>query len=269
VAAFMVDLFSARKAVTLEEIAAVCGAAGLAVIPRLSASERRSVAPPAAGTYLAATLQRLANSIAFRCMNRSPKVTVFMSAFPGEGKTVLATLYARAMASGGKHVLLVDADLRRCGLTKSVATGAGYGLAECLTGLPLKECVVHDRVTGVDILATGGVHGDPGMLLTADRIFDFLTAAKNDYEAIVIDTPPVMVVDDALQLIAQADATVLVARWNRTPLEALRKVLERVALTSGNVVGVAITAADMRKYRSGPDTPASRARSRSYYLANS
>lgn len=269
VAAFMVDLFSARKAATLEEIAAVCGAAGLAVIPWLSASERRRVAPPKAGTYLAATLQRLANSIAFRCVNRSPRVTVFMSAFPGEGKTVLATLYARAMASGGKHVLLVDADLRRCGLTKSIAAGAGRGLAECLTGLPLKECVFHDRVAGVDILAMGGVHGDPGMLLTADRIFNFLAAAKNDYEAIVIDTPPVMVVDDALQLIAQADATVLVARWNRTPLEAIRKVLERVALTSGNVVGVAITAADMRKYRSGPDTPASRARSKSYYLANS
>ncbi len=269
ISAFLVDLFSTRKAGTLEEIAAVCGAAGLAVIPRLSASERRRAAPPKAGSYLAATLQRLANSIAFRCMKRTPQVTVFMSAFPGEGKTVLATLYARAMASGGKQVLLVDADLRRCGLTETIAAGAGHGLAECLTGLALKDCVVRDQASGVDVLATGGVQGDPGMLLTAERVIDFLATARHDYEAIIIDTAPVMVVDDALQLIAQADATVLVARWNRTPLEAIRKALGRVALAGGNVVGVAITAVDMRKYRSGPDTPASRARSKSYYLASS
>lgn len=269
VAAFLVDLFSPRKAGTLEEVAAVCGIAGLAVIPRLSASERRSDAPPKAGSYLAATLQRLANSIAFRCVKQAPKVTVFMSAFPGEGKTVLAALYARAMASSGKQVLLVDADLRRSGLTKSVAPNAGHGLAECLTGSTLKACIVRDQVSGIDVLATGGVQGDPGMLLTAERVVDFLAAARHGYEAVIIDTPPVLVVDDALQLVAQADATVLVARWNQTSLDAIRKTLGRVALTGGNIVGVAITAADMRKYSSGPDTSASRARSKAYYLTNS
>lgn len=269
VAAFLVDLFSARKAATLEEIAAVCGTAGLAVIPQMSAAERQHAAPPKVGSYLAATLQRLANSIAFRCVDQAPKVTVFMSPFPGEGKTMLATLYARAMASGGKHVLLVDADLRLGGLTKNAAAGTRQGLAECLTGLPLKDCVVYDEVAGIDVLSTGNVHGDPGVLLTANRVFDFLATARYNYEAVVIDTPPVLVVDDALQLIAQADAAVLVARWNSTPLDAIRKALGRVALSGGNVVGVALTAANMRKYRSGPDTPASRARSKSYYLASS
>ena len=268
-ASLLTDLLGAHKASALDEVGAACGAAGLGIIPRLSASERRRVAAPKPGSYLAATLQRLKNSIVFRCGNQNPQVTVFVSALPADGKTVLATSYAHALASGGERVLLIDADLRRRGLTRNVAIDAKQGLAECLTGLPLEDCIIRDQSGGVDVLPAGHMHSDPGELLTADRVHNVLVAARHQYSAIVVDTPPVTVVDDALQVIAQADATVMVARWNRTPLGAIRKALGRASLADGNVVGVVITAVDMRKYRSGADTPASFAQSKSYYIASS
>jgi capsular exopolysaccharide synthesis family protein len=265
--AFATDLLSGRKAVSLRDVETSCGIAGLAVIPRLQKSERRSVVLPKPGSYLAAALQTLRNSIAFRCPpDHNPRVTVFASALPGEGKTMLATLYARSLTGAGR-VLLIDADMRRFGITKATAKTAG-GLAAFFGGRPLDQCVVPDSVDGLDILTSGTVGADPGAMLASDRVRELL-AATSGYAAVVIDTPPIAVVDDALHLIAQADATVLIARWNRTSFAAIQNALQRMALTGGQVVGVALTGTDMRKYRSGADSPRNFAKRKSYYIAAS
>jgi capsular exopolysaccharide synthesis family protein len=272
-AAFAADLLRAGRATSLRAIEASCGVAGLAVIPRLKRSERRGAgALPRPGSHLAAALQTLRNSIAFRCADQNPKVTVFASAQPDEGKTLLATLYARSLTGGGGRILLVDADLRRLGITRATAKNAGGkdagGLAAFMAGRPLADCVVADIVAGLDILPTGRVAADPGALLASDRVRHLLAAASG-YAAIVIDTPPLAVVDDALHPIAQADATVLVARWNRTTLSAIQNALNRLSLAGGQMVGVALTDTDMKKYRSGADSPRNFAKQQAYYITAS
>ncbi len=179
---------------------------------------------------------------------------------------MLATLYARSLTGAGR-VLLIDADMRRFGITKATPKSAG-GLAAFFGGRPLDQCVVPDSVDGLDILTSGTTGSDPGTMLASDRVRELL-AATAGYAAVVIDTPPIAVVDDALHLIAQADATVLIARWNRTSFAAIQNALQRMALTGGQVVGVALTGTDMRKYRSGADSPRNFAKRKAYYIAAS
>ena len=267
VAALVADLLNRRRAATLGDIGDACGLPGLAAIPWLKTSVRGRPVPPAPGTYLAAALHRLRNSIAFRCDNHSPQVTVFASALPGDGKTMLAAAYAGALAEGGQRVLLVDADMRRRGLTQHLGLDGTSGLAQCLTGTPLEACIIRGD-TGVDVLAAGDHVSDPGALLMPDRVQPILTAARQRYAVVILDTPPVTVIDDALPFVAQADAVVMVARWKRTPLASVNNGLARIALTGGNVVGVAMTATNMRKYDPTSDTPVSFSPTKSYYLVS-
>ena len=200
--AFLIDMLSGGKAISLRDVEASCGIAGLVVIPRLGTSKSRLAALSNAGTYMAASLQILKNSITFR-INNKLNMTVFVSALSRQGKTLLATLNARSVAAEGRRVLLVDADLCRFG---------------------------------------------------------------SSYTPIVIDTPPVAVVDGALHLAVQADASVPVARWNHTSLTAIYKALGRLSLAGGRLVGVAITATEMRKYRSGADNAKNFVKYSSYYI---
>jgi succinoglycan biosynthesis transport protein ExoP len=265
-AAFALNSLGAGKVVAMDLVAAACGLPGLAIIPKLTKAERRR-AMPQPGSHLAASLQTLKNSIDFCSGGSPPRITVFASALPGEGKTLLATLYARSRvtAGGGKRVLLVYADMRRFGTNK---TPAG-GLQRVLNGQPLAECVVPDIVSGLDILSSAaGDEVDPGMVFSAGGVNDLLAAAAQ-YDTVIIDTPPIGVVDDALHLIAAADANVLVARWNRTSMAAVRHALRRMTMTGAQVVGVVLTAVDMKKYRSGADSPSSFAKRRAYYIAAS
>jgi capsular exopolysaccharide synthesis family protein len=267
-AAFLVESLGGRKAFALETIASRCGVAGLAIIPKLGKKEMGLVGRPEATSHLGVALHRLRNSIAFRCGSQTPKVTVFASALPGDGKTLLSTLYARSLASSGTRVLLIDADLRHRGLTKSTAAQANLGLTEHLGGKTLEECVVRDVVEGVDVLPAGSAGDDPSVLFNAGRVELLLAEAAKTYTAIIVDTAPVGVVDDALHFIARADATVMVARWNSTPLAFISRAVERIGLAGGKLVGLALTAVDMRKYRSQSETPSDFVRYQSYYLTN-
>ncbi len=262
-AAFAFDIRGAGKATAMDTIVASCGLMGLAVIPKLSASELRHTVPHP-GSHLAASLQTLRNSIGFRSGSR-PRVTVFVSALPGEGKTLLATLYARSQVPpcGNGRVLLIDTDLRRLRNAR-VSTN---GLQGVLKGQPLAECIIPDIVSGLDILpSVAEDKQNPETVFSAGNVQDLL-AATAEYEAVIIDTPPIGVVDDALHLVAAADANVLVARWNRTSMASIQYALQRIRITGAQVVGVVLTAADMKQYRSGADNPSNFVKRRAYYVS--
>ncbi len=262
-AAFARDVLGAGKATAMDAMGAACGLPGLAVIPKLSKTElRHAVASP--GSHLAASLQTLKNSISFRSGGR-PRVTVFVSALPAEGKTLLATMYARSQvaACGTGRVLLIDTDLRR----RRDGTVSSAGLQGLLRGLPLAECIVADVVPGLDILPSASKgEMDPETVFSASNVRELL-AATAAYECVIIDTPPIGVVDDALHLVAAADANVLVARWNRTSLASIQHAVQRIRITGAQVVGVVLTAADMSRYRSGADSPATFVKRRAYYIS--
>jgi len=156
-----------------------------------------------------------------------PGVIVVASANPGEGKTTVAANLAISLAELGGNVLLVDADLRRPRLHKIFGLANNLGLTDAASRDPERsslKAAIQDiqQVPGLSLLASGvAPYGGPGLLHSApvDRLFSKL---KESYDAIVVDTPPVLAISDARALAGAADGTVLVVRAGKTdPNDAL------------------------------------------------
>jgi capsular exopolysaccharide synthesis family protein len=232
---------------SLGEVEAASGLPGLAIIPKIPARSRSVHAKLDTGSALAAALQKLHNSIVLRRDGTRPAITVFASAAPGEGKSLLASLYARRLARPEHPVLLIDADMRRAGLSLSFGVTAQAGLADCLAGRALEECVCTGVAPGLDILTARPGAGDPAALLTQENTSALLAIAAAQYRSIVIDVPPILAVDDCLHIVRQASATVLVVRWGRTPLPILASAVRRLRLAGAELLGVALNGVDGRQ----------------------
>ena len=134
------------------------------------------------------------------------RVVLVTSALPGEGKSVTTAALARAMARGGKRVILVDADLRRPTQGQMFPADSAVGLADVLTGrLPLVDALQPTEVPNLLVLHSGQVTDSPTALLSRPRLVDLMRELRGADCTVLIDTPACAVVSDAFLLAPHAD----------------------------------------------------------------
>ena len=156
-----------------------------------------------------------------------------MSVLPHEGKTTVAANFAGLMAANGARTLLIDADLRNPGLSRSLSVapgeGAGRGyrrrssLAECVHGGPQDQACIIPAVTRGRLSHTSELISGPGMR-------DLIAEARKSFDFIVVDLPPLGPVIDAKAFAALADGLVIVAEWGDTPRTLVRTALNAIRL---------------------------------------
>ncbi|PYX44549.1 MAG: hypothetical protein DMG79_20670 [Acidobacteria bacterium] len=171
--------------------------------------------------------------------------------YPQEGKTTTSINCAVVLAQKGVRVLLIDADLRRPSIHKTLGMGPHSGLSNVLTGSTTTEQAI-TRTTilpNLFVLAAGTPPPNPAELLASTNMRDLLAQLREQYDHIVIDTPPSLSVTDAVVLSPRADAVVLVIRSGQTTKQALRRSRDVLTQVSANVVGVLLNAVDL----SSPD----------------
>jgi polysaccharide biosynthesis transport protein len=148
------------------------------------------------------------------------------------GKTTVAFGLAATLARAGSNTLLVDGDLRRGRIAELLERERFPGLMEVLLGeVTLEEAIRPTGEDSLDVLVGGRRGGDPGELLTT-RFPTVLSQLENTYEAIVIDSTPVIPISDARVMSRYADATLLVARAGQTRRRQVRAAIDRLALIS-------------------------------------
>ncbi len=239
---------------SLHQIEATCRVFGLTSVPLVRSLRHGRGSFPAQAdsrSVFALSLQTLRNSLAFHAGGGQPQAIAFTSALPGEGKTFLAAFYARSLASAGLRVLLIDADLRQSGLAHMFKVKPDVGVESALAGSAgLKDCI--RRITGFnfDVLLSETGYENPQDLLGSAAFTRLIDQARTLYDAIIIDTPPIAAVDDALPVAKATDATVLVVRWGETPHEVIRGAVKRLQLGGGRVTGAVLNAVDMGEYQS-------------------
>jgi capsular exopolysaccharide synthesis family protein len=199
---------------------------------------------------------RLALGAAVRDGRPPPRVLAVTSALPGEGKTSVALALARSFAVSGRSVLLVECDLRNRSLARDLGQGARHpGLLAILEGeASLEEVLGEAPGPGLRVLpAEREPHAQPQDLLHSERFRWLLERAEASFDYVVLDTPPLGVVSDALMLNHAVDAAVLVVRWESTPRDAAARALRSLDLAGIPVAGAVLNAADTRKsdYASG------------------
>ena len=218
---------------SLDDAEQVFGVAGLGGIPLLP---RRSRFLPCdeviqRPTSLYAERVRTLSRLIQGAPTDEAHVVLVTSALPGEGKTSLTLSLGRSLARIGKHVLVIEGDLRRPMLSKVLLPmdAEGPDLAECLSdGAAFQDCVRIDPKSALQYLAIREPPVVPQDLLESDTMRRMVRAARQEYDYILIDSPPVAAVSDALILARLADLVLLVVRWNHTSKSLVHSTLSRL-----------------------------------------
>jgi polysaccharide biosynthesis transport protein len=180
------------------------------------------------------------------------KVIGITSSLPKEGKTTTSISVARVLALSGKSVAIMDADLRRRSITQALAPEATKGWVEVVEGsATLKDILITDGTGATLIPAAPNAHlaASP---FSGPAFEQLMHELRRSFDVIVVDTAPVLAVDDTRVLLGHLDALAMLARWRQTPVKAIRAALHQVRSVGGTVVGVAMTMVDLKNQaRSG------------------
>jgi len=162
-----------------------------------------------------------------RRIGNSPQVIQVISAFPGEGKTTIATNLAIALAGHGK-TCLVDADLRRPSVAQSFGLTPRIGLREILMGTAsLETALIHLRdIEGLSILPAATATGDTASLFISESMQAMLKALRQQFQHVVIDSPPLIAYADGRAIASQADGLILVGRCGVTTRAAMAQIMD-------------------------------------------
>jgi capsular exopolysaccharide synthesis family protein len=181
------------------------------------------------------------------------KSIVVTSSFSREGKTATAANLAVVLGQLGKRVLLVDADLHRPRLHEIFRVSNRVGLVSILAENASPETViVNTGIPGVSLVPSGPASPNPSGLLSSEAMTQFLLFARQSFDYVVLDAPPVAAVADALVLGHQTDGIVLCVQGGKTPREHVAHVRDRIARANVRILGVLLSnlTEDASGYRS-------------------
>lgn len=168
------------------------------------------------------------------------KVFLFSSAYENEGKTTVAVNTALALAKNGRSVLLIDGDLRKPTVYTTLGVSATNELG--LTGVikgekSLSESIKYFEKFNLFLLITSQAVTDSAELLSSESMEEIIEAVKNEFDYVVIDTPPAGVLADASIIAQYSDACVMVVRCDFAPSRRVKKTIEDIESTGTEVVG--------------------------------
>lgn len=176
-----------------------------------------------------------------------PRSMLFTSAQSSEGKTTTVLNIAASLASSSARVVVVDADLRRPSIEKALDSEShGAGLVEVLTGQRgLDEVIRRDIGRGLSVLSCGRVPPNPAELLGSKQMASLLETLSQQFDYVLIDSPPVLPVTDSMLLSRYVDGVVLVIKGKTTPRKVIRDARDRLLSVGARVLGVVLNDVDV------------------------
>ena len=224
----------------------------LGMVPQLTRGKRpeRVVVAEPVSQYSEA-IRSVRTALRFSDVDDPPKLVLVTSSLPSEGKTVFAVSLARSVARSGGRALLIDCDLRRPGVAKMLGATEGPGLVDLFEGNARPESVVRvDESSGVHFVSAKGGTANPQDLLGSQHMRSFLEGMRAHYDLVVIDSPPVLAVSDAIVLSHIVDTTMYIVRWERTPRQAVIGAVKQLRANGGHLAGAVLSRVNTRRHRS-------------------
>jgi len=211
--------------------------------------EYKNVVIEAPHSIEAEAYRKLELNIAISGLNRKMQVIQCTSPTPEDGKTTTAINLAAVYAEKGKKVILVDFDLRRPKVHRAFHQINDKGFFDYITNdTPIQELIVHDEMK-VDLLLTGKKISYPNIALESNKTRELIEALRKEYDYIVVDTPPVLTVTDALIVSKIVDGVVFVVAYDKTRKEDSKEALKMLKTNNAFVIGGVLANIDMRRRR--------------------
>ncbi len=183
-----------------------------------------------------------------------PKLIMVTSSLPGEGKSTTAINLGATLASLGSRVVLVDCDMRKPACHRYAGVQNNPGFVQVLTGhAELKDAILPvPGVPNLSVIPCGPIPPNPAEILSSRLAGQLLRQLCNDFEYVLVDSPPLLSVADARILATLTDATVLVTRAFETPYDVVRHARSQLYSVGARVLGVALNDVDFQRNGYGP-----------------
>jgi len=191
----------------------------------------------------------LRTSVLLSTADRPPQAILVTSPQPSEGKTCTALNLAIALAQRGPKVLILDADFRRPGIARELSIGNKQGLSTVLTGAATASEVIcqFPGMPALWVLPTGPRPPNPAELLSSTAMENLLKELRSDFNFIVIDSPPVVLITDATILASIVDGVVLIVESEKTTRGAMLRAFRTLSLSGGKLLGTVLNKVDSRR----------------------
>lgn len=197
------------------------------------------------GAFFKNAIKTIATNIQFASVDKPVKVLTVTSSIPNEGKSTISIELARALAGGGKRVLLIEGDMRWRSIASMVGAHALNGVYAVLSGrVSLASAVVETSHKGLFFLDCEPNIPNPVDIISSKSFRTFLQEARAAYDYVVIDTPPLSAFVDASVFASMADGTVLVVRQNFVRQDDLESAYEQLKKAKANVIGAVMNFCD-------------------------
>lgn len=182
--------------------------------------------------------------------DKKPKIVVITSSMPGEGKTVLTVSLGRRAAVSGLKTLIIDSDFRKPMLLDIIGGKAEFGIVDVLAGSrKFDQCIVKDVRSDAQILPCLRAPPNALDLLSSRAMHLLIESVHKMYDLVLIDSPPILPVNDAKTVSKLADAVLFVVLWNKTPRDAVINAVKGLANVQAPIAGVALSRADQRQFQ--------------------
>ena len=215
-------------------------------------------------------IRNLRTSVLLSDIDTPPQVIMSTSSVPGEGKTTQAISLAHNLSGMGRKVLLVEGDIRRRTFNEYFdGSGKRGGVLTAMTGdAPIEDLIIRDSRMNVDILMGEKSTANAADVFSSAKFKEFIKNAREQYDVVIIDTPPVLVVPDARVIGQSVDAIVFTVAWDRTTKSQITESIRQFATANLSLTGLVLSQVDpkgMRRYGYGGRYGAYAAYGEGYY----
>lgn len=212
-------------------------------------SKRRSlIAHLKPKSPIAEQYRTIRTNIQYSSLDKDLQTIVITSTGPGEGKSTTAANLAVVLAQQGKNVLLVDADLRKPTAHYTFGKSNLQGLTNVLTKQDEFSSLIQETEVGnLFLLASGPIPPNPAELLDSSGMDELISEAKEQFDIVIYDTPPVLAVTDAQVLANKCDGVVLVVASGKTEKEGALKAKELLMNAKAKLLGVVLNRKEMKQ----------------------
>jgi capsular exopolysaccharide synthesis family protein len=198
-------------------------------------------------SYVSESFQKVIINLDYANIDGNYKVIQFTSTLASEGKTTFISNFAYLLGQKGKKVCLVDLDLRKPKMHRVFNVTNRQGLNDYLSGkLEIKDLVRHSDEIGIDYIISGEKTSAVINVLEAKKLHELIQALKEKYDYVLLDTPPVIAVSDALYVAKLADGVVFLVAQNIARKTLVREAIQTLQNNKVKIIGTVLTQVNLK-----------------------
>ncbi|MCK6526434.1 polysaccharide biosynthesis tyrosine autokinase [Myxococcota bacterium] len=228
-----------------EDLEEVWDLTSLGVIPRVRSNQARLISEISPKDPLVEAYRTIRNGVLYASLDEPVRTLMVTSSIPGEGKSTTTANLAVSVAIEGKRVLIIDTDFRRPSQHKIWKVSATVGITSLLVGeASIEDCIQSTSVPNLDVLPAGPVPPNPAKLIESRRMRQVMDELKATYDLVILDSPPLLVVNDAIPLARYVDCFVLVVESMKVSRKMILDIRQRLEVAHLEPLGVVLNKLD-------------------------